>query len=99
MPEANLIVISFLETPWEPKYLNNIKSATKAFNGRFYLWDDVKEMPEHFWSELAIDIIRLRDFGKDWKSIFMNLIQIFGWVLWFIWFGFGKTGNVKKQFI
>ena len=35
LPEANLIVISFVETPWEPKYLNNIKSATKAFNGRF----------------------------------------------------------------
>ncbi len=65
LPEANLNVISFVETPWEPKYLNNIKSATKAFNGRFYLWDDIREMPEHFWSELAIDII----FVVSWRYI------------------------------
>lgn len=70
MPEANLIVISFVETPWEPKYLNNIKSETKAFNGRFYLWDDIREMPEAYWSELAIDII----FVVSWRYMIPSTI-------------------------
>ena len=34
--------------------------------------------------QIAIDIRRLRDFGKDWKWIFINLIPIFGWIIWFI---------------
>ena len=70
LPEANLIVISFVETPWEPKYLNNIKSETKAFNGRFYLWDDIREMPEAYWSELAIDII----FVVSWRYMIPSTI-------------------------
>ena len=47
--------------------------------------------------QIAIDIRRIRDFGKDWKWIFINLIPIFGWILWFIWLGFGKTGNGKYK--
>ena len=47
----------------------------------------------------AIDIRRIRDFGKDWKWILINLIPIFGWTLWFILLGFGKTGNGKKKLI
>ena len=46
--------------------------------------------------QLAIDIRRLRDFGKDWKWIFINLVPVFGWILWFLWLGFGKTGSAKK---
>ena len=49
--------------------------------------------------QLAIDIRRLRDFGKDWKWIFINLIPILGWIIWFIWLGFGKSGNGRKKFI
>ena len=49
--------------------------------------------------QLAIDIRRLKDFGKDWKWIFVNLVPIFGWILWFIWLGFGKSGNGKDKFI
>ena len=45
--------------------------------------------------QIAIDIRRLRDFGKDWKWIFINLIPILGWVLWFIWLGFGKS-SIRK---
>jgi len=37
--------------------------------------------------------------GKDWKWIFINLIPFFGWILWFIWLGFGKTGNGKNKLI
>ena len=47
--------------------------------------------------QIAIDIRRIRDFGKDWKWIFINLIPIFGWILWFIWLGFGKTSNGKNK--
>jgi len=46
--------------------------------------------------ELAIDIRRIKDFGKDWKWIFINLVPIFGWILWFVWLGFGKTGKSNK---
>jgi len=48
--------------------------------------------------QLAINIRRLRDYGKDWKWIFINLIPIFGSLLWFIWLGFGKTGSGKNKF-
>ena len=49
--------------------------------------------------QIAIDIRRIRDFGKDWKWIFINLVPILGWILWFIWLGFGKTGNSKNKLI
>ncbi len=49
--------------------------------------------------QIAIDVRRIKDFGKDWKWIFINLIPILGWILWFIWLGFGKTGNGKNQLI
>ena len=46
--------------------------------------------------QFAIDIRRLRDFGKDWKWVFINIVPVFGWILWFVWLGFGKTGSAKK---
>ena len=49
--------------------------------------------------QIAIDIRRIRDFGKDWKWIFINLIPILGWILWFIWLGFGQTGNGKNKLL
>ena len=49
--------------------------------------------------QISIDIRRLRDFGKDWKWIFINLIPIIGWLIWFIWLGFGKSGNGKSKFL
>ena len=49
--------------------------------------------------QIAIDIRRLRDFGKDWKWIFINLIPILGWIIWLIWLGFGKSGIGKSKFI
>ena len=49
--------------------------------------------------QIAIDLRRLRDFGKNWKWIFINLIPLFGWIVWFIWLGFGKSGRGKSRFI
>ena len=49
--------------------------------------------------QIAIDIRRIRDYGKDWKWIFINLIPIFGWIMWFIWLGFGKTCNGENKLI
>ena len=49
--------------------------------------------------QIAIDIRRIQDFGKDWKWIFINLIPVFGWILWFIWLGFGKTDCGKNKLI
>ena len=49
--------------------------------------------------QLAMDIRRLKDYGKDWKWIFINLVPIIGWLLWFIWLGFGKTDGGKGKLI
>ena len=49
--------------------------------------------------QIAIDIRRLRDFGKNWKWIFLNLIPVIGWIILFIWLGFGKSGNGNSKFI
>ena len=49
--------------------------------------------------QIAIDLRRLKDHGKNWKWIFINLIPVFGWILWFIWIGFGKSGVGKTKFI
>lgn len=49
--------------------------------------------------QLAMDIRRIRDYGKNWKWIFINLLPILGWIIWFIWLGFGKTGQGKDRFI
>ena len=49
--------------------------------------------------QIAIDIRRIKDFGKDWKWIFINLVPIYGSIMWFIWLGFGKTGNSKNKLI
>lgn len=45
--------------------------------------------------QIAIDIRRIRDYGKDWKWVFINFIPILGWLIWFIWLGFGKSGKGK----
>ena len=45
--------------------------------------------------QIAIDIRRLRDFGKDWRWIFINLIPIVGWLIWFLWLGFGGSRKSK----
>ena len=49
--------------------------------------------------QIAIDIRRINDFGKSWKWVFINLIPIFGWLVWFIWLGFGKSGNGRSKLI
>ena len=49
--------------------------------------------------QIAIDLRRLNNFGKDWKWIFINLVPFLGWFLWFIWLGFGKEGRGKTNFI
>ena len=45
--------------------------------------------------QIAIDIRRIKDFGKDWKWIFINLVPVFGSIVWFFWLGFGKTDDRK----
>ena len=57
------------------------------------------QMNHKIHPKIGIDIRRIKDFGKDWKWIFINLIPIFGWILWFIWLGFGKSGNGKNKLI
>ena len=49
--------------------------------------------------QIAIDIRRLSDYGKNWKWIFINLIPILGWIIWLIWLGFGKSGSgISKKY-
>ena len=49
--------------------------------------------------QIAIDVRRLRDFGKNWEWIFINLIPVIGWIVWFIWLGFGKSDSGRSKFI
>ena len=49
--------------------------------------------------QITIDIMRIKDFGKDWKWIFINLVPIIGWVIWWLWMGFGNSGRGKENFI
>ena len=49
--------------------------------------------------QLAIDIRRIKDFGKYWKWFYINSIPVVGWILWFIWLGFGETGRGKTKFL
>ena len=49
--------------------------------------------------QIAMDIRRINDFGKNWKWIFINLIPVFGWLLWIIWLGFGKSVKSKKKVV
>ena len=49
--------------------------------------------------QITMDIRRLRDFGKNWKWIFINLVPVFGWIVWFVWLGFGKSGDGESKFI
>ena len=49
--------------------------------------------------KIAIDIRRIRDFRKDWKWIILNFVLIVGWIIWFIWLGFEKSGTGKNKFI
>ena len=49
--------------------------------------------------QIAIDIRRIKDFGKNWKWIFINLVPIYGSIMWLIWLGFGKPGNSKNKLI
>ena len=44
-------------------------------------------------------LILLSENCGDNKMIFINLIPIFGWILWFIWLGFGKTGKGENKLI
>ena len=48
--------------------------------------------------QLAIDVRRIRDFGKSWKWIFINLIPIVGSILWFFWLGFGDSASKGGKF-
>ena len=49
--------------------------------------------------QIALDIRRIKDFGKDWKWIFINFLPIIGWLIWFIWMGFGKKGRGEEYFL
>ncbi len=49
--------------------------------------------------QIAIDLRRLNDFGKDWKWIFINLVPFLGWFLWWIWLGFGRKGKGRSSFL
>ena len=57
LPNALLNVVSFPETPWEPRYSNKIHSLVKNFGGNYYLWEDIRNSNQQFWKNLSIDII------------------------------------------
>ena len=48
-------------------------------------------------AQIFIDIRRIKDFGKERKWIFINLVPIIGWLIWLLLMGFGKSGRGKNN--
>ena len=47
--------------------------------------------------QIAIDIRRIKDFGKECKWIFIKLVPIIGWLIWWLLMGSGKSGRGKNN--
>lgn len=66
LPDADLLVFSFREEPWEPPFLDNIRQLTVEYGGDFYeskqvgaaRWADL-------WNETPIDLM----FAVSWRYI------------------------------
>jgi methionyl-tRNA formyltransferase len=66
LPDCGLLVFSFQEDPWEPRFLDDIRQLTLACGGQFYesrqvgaqKWDDL-------WASTPVDLM----FAVSWRYI------------------------------
>jgi len=66
IPEIALVVFSFPEDPWEPRYLHDIRELTIAKGGEFFEARQVGSRHlEHFWESASFDLM----FAVSWRYI------------------------------
>ena len=66
LPQAELVVFSFPEDPWEPRYLSDIRELTLAKGGQFYVAKQVGSKKwNNFWDTVPIDLM----FVVSWRFL------------------------------
>jgi methionyl-tRNA formyltransferase len=66
LPDAELIVFSFSEDPWEPPFRDNIQRLTLAYGGQFFESRQVGAARwESLWQETPVDLM----FAVSWRYI------------------------------
>ncbi len=64
LPEAELMVFSFREDPWEPPFLERIRQLTEACNGQFYESKQVGASRwDTLWNSTPVDLM----FAVSWR--------------------------------
>jgi methionyl-tRNA formyltransferase len=65
-PHCDLVVFSFPEEPWEPRYLDDIRALTLANGGQFF---EAKQVGQacwrHFWESTTLDLL----FAVSWRYL------------------------------
>jgi methionyl-tRNA formyltransferase len=65
-PQCELIVFSFPEEPWEPRFLDDIRRLTECKGGCFYETRQVGSARwRHFWESTKIDLM----FAVSWRYL------------------------------
>jgi methionyl-tRNA formyltransferase len=71
LPQCELIVFSFPEDPWEPPFLNDIRSLTLVMGGQFFEAKQVgSKRWRNFWESTAIDLM----FVVSWRYLIPSSI-------------------------
>lgn len=64
VPEADLVVFSFPEDPWEPRFLEDIRALTQSAGGQFFETCHVGSPKwSEFWQTSTIDLM----FAVSWR--------------------------------
>ncbi|MEZ4683737.1 MAG: formyltransferase family protein [Caldilineaceae bacterium] len=65
-PQCELVVFSFPEEPWEPRFLDDIRQLTECKGGCFYETRQVgSRRLQHFWASTEIDLM----FAVSWRYL------------------------------
>ena len=65
-PQAELVVFSFPEEPWEPRFLNSIREFTMQTGGQFFETRRVSNnLLQGFWGSTSIDLM----FPVSWRYL------------------------------
>lgn len=64
LPQAEFVVFSFRETPWEPPFLEDIRQLTLAIGGQFFEGKQVGGRDfRGFWESTSVDLM----FAVSWR--------------------------------
>lgn len=66
VPDADLLIFSFKEEPWEPRFLDDIRNLTESVGGQFYQSKQVGGPRwQSLWESTPVDLI----FSVSWRYI------------------------------